>query len=184
MASTRPHEFGETPQPEGGSGRTADAPVAWRGPARAAAPRTARNAVKDTFAGRAWGQKGPVSRVLVYTCSLPPDDPAFALLKEEGVQVVACNDGQNLVEQVVQHPPGVVVYAFRTESAQDLGVLHLLRRVAPDLPLVLLATEGSLEVQRMVQNLRPIYYAVTPVEPSELRDAVRAALARQARLGG
>jgi hypothetical protein len=176
MASTRPHEFGETPQPEGGSGRSADAPAAWRAPVRAAAPRTARNAVKDSFAGRAWGQKGPAPRVLVYTCSVPTDDPAFALLKDEGVQVVSCNDGQNLLEQVV--------YAFRTESAQDLGVLHLLRRVAPDLPLVLLATEGSLEVQRLVQNLRPIYYAVTPVEPSELRDAVHAALARQARLGG
>jgi hypothetical protein len=44
--------------------------------------------------------------------------------------------------------------------------------------VVLIAAEGSLNTQRLVQSLRPIYYAVCPVEPAELCDAVKSALAK------
>ena len=49
---------------------------------------------------------------------------------------------------------------------------------------MLLATDGSLAVQRQLRDLRPIYYAIVPVEPAELRDAVHAAIARTALRGG
>ena len=42
---------------------------------------------------------------------------------------------------------------------------------------ILLGGPADLEVRRTVQELRPTYYAVFPLDPSELRDAVAGALA-------
>jgi DNA-binding response OmpR family regulator len=76
-----------------------------------------------------------------------------------------------------------VVYGLRPSGQEDIGVLQLLRRAAPDLPLVLVAAEESLVTQKLVQDLRPIYYAVRPLDEAELIEAVRAALARRHRAG-
>ncbi len=102
----------------------------------------------------------------------------LAPLECAGFVVVPCHNGQALIEEVVQHHPGAVIYGLGRDVTQDLGVLKLLRRADAGLPLILLASEGSLAVQRLVQSLRPTYYAVCPVDPVELREAVRAALNR------
>lgn len=104
-------------------------------------------------------------------------------LEGQGFQILSCADGNALLEQVVQHRPAVVVYGLRPSGQEDMGVLQLLRRVAPDLPLVLVAAEESLVTQKLVQDLRPIYYAVRPLDAAELIEAVRAALARRHRAG-
>lgn len=122
-----------------------------------------------------------MSRIVVYETRLGDEHPALSLLKDEGFELVACTDGETLLEEVVQRRPDVLIYGLKPDSPADLAVLQLLRRAAPELPFVLLASESSLATQRLVQNLRPIYYAVCPVEGTELRDAVRAALARPLR---
>jgi len=123
-----------------------------------------------------------VDRTLVYECFLGGDHPSVDFLAAEGFEVVSFDDFDRLLEQVVTRRPRVLVYGLRPDSPQDVGMLQLLKRVAPDLPLVLLATEGSLATQRQVQSLRPVYYAVCPVESAELREAVQAALSRGGRV--
>lgn len=117
-------------------------------------------------------------RVVVYEAAPEADSGTLSLLSDEGFDVVSCPSGEALIEEVVQQRPDAVVYALGPEGGPDFGVLQLMRRVAPNLPLVLLATDGSLAVQRQLRDLRPIYYAILPVEPAELRDAVHAAIAR------
>jgi DNA-binding NtrC family response regulator len=102
----------------------------------------------------------------------------MAMLERDGLTLVDCRSSQVLLEEIVQKRPAVVLLGFRSHHAEDLGVLQLVRRVSPDVPLVLIADQGSLDAQRFAQRVRPIYYAVSPVDPSELRDALSAALAR------
>ncbi|HVP39123.1 MAG TPA: hypothetical protein VMS93_08075 [Candidatus Saccharimonadales bacterium] len=122
-----------------------------------------------------------MARVIV--CETPElgEAPVLSALKAEGFEPLACADGKALLEEVVQRRPDVVVYGLRAECEQDLGVLHLFRRIAPDVPLVLVASDESLSTQKLVQELRPIYYAVRPVEAAELREAVDSALERRGR---
>jgi hypothetical protein len=63
----------------------------------------------------------------------------------------------------------------------DLGTLWALRRVAPTLPIILLGGPAGLEARRSVQELKPTYYGVFPLEPSELADAVRGVLQHHGR---
>ncbi|MBI5836546.1 MAG: hypothetical protein HZB25_04815 [Candidatus Eisenbacteria bacterium] len=107
--------------------------------------------------------------------------PVGTVLRQEGFEPVACPDGRALLEEVVQRRPDVVIYGLRADCEQDLGVLHLFRRIAPDVPLVLVASDESLSTQKLVQELRPIYYAVRPADAAELREAVESALERRGR---
>lgn len=93
-----------------------------------------------------------------------------------GYELEDCRDGETLLEAVVARPPDVVVFTMSGESDGDLAVLHLLRRILPDAPLILLVDECSLATRREMQILRPMYYAVSPVEGAELREAVRSAI--------
>jgi DNA-binding NtrC family response regulator len=98
-----------------------------------------------------------------------------------GYELVDCHDGEALLEAVVDRTPDVVVFAMRADHVSDMAVLQLLRRILPDGPLILLVRDGSLATRRTVQSLRPMYYAVAPVEGGELREAVRAAIVHRRR---
>ena len=86
-----------------------------------------------------------------------------------------------MLEQVVKGNVEALVFALCDDKGQDLGLLRLVRRAAPELPLVLLAKDDSLSVRRELQYFNPIYYAVWPVEPAELREAVIAAVHKGSR---
>lgn len=98
-----------------------------------------------------------------------------------GLRLVTRPQGEALLEDVLSLQPDVILYELRPDTSDDLGLLHLLRRLVPDVPLVLIADDESLATQRLVRELRPIYYAVQPVDTEEILDAVRAAVAQHAR---
>ena len=95
-----------------------------------------------------------------------------------GHDVERCADGEALIESAIAHHPALVVYRMRPDAAADLAVLQLLRRVARDAPLILLASEGSVATRLSVHGLRPTYFAVAPVDEHELEEAVSSALRR------
>ena len=120
----------------------------------------------------------PAARVLVAGRSAAVDRDAWTQFEARGIDVVTCATSHALLEEVLQHAPAVLVFALRADPGEDLGVMHLVRRVVADLPIVLLAAEESLDTRKVVQQLRPVYYGVCPIETAELRDAVSAALQR------
>ncbi|HEY7727838.1 MAG TPA: response regulator [Candidatus Eisenbacteria bacterium] len=103
-------------------------------------------------------------------------------LREEGYEVVACPDRNTALSYAINDPPDVILYLITPHCPVDRGVLQLLRRSLPRTPLVIVASEGSLETQRSIQELRPVYYTVAPVDRAELIGAVRAAMAQRGRL--
>ena len=120
-------------------------------------------------------------RVVVQVTAAPADPPVQSVLEPEGFELVSCPDARALLEEVMRRQPDAVIYALRPDCREDLGVLRLMRRAAPDVRLVLLAAEDSLDTRKITQTLRPIYYAVCPVDGAELREVVRTAVARRRR---
>ncbi len=116
-----------------------------------------------------------MSRVMLFHCQGAEE---HALLDED-LSFVCCDDCEELLSEVVQHPPDVVVYEVRPQSASDLAVLRLLRRVAPRLPLVLVG-EGQAPAWDVPEDLAPLYRSPLPVKKRGLRKAVRSALSMRA----
>ena len=121
-------------------------------------------------------------RIVVHVAAAPADPPVHSLLEADGFELVSCPDARALLEEVMHRPPDAVIYALRPDCREDLGVLKLMRRAAPEVPLVLLAAEDSLDTRKVTQSLRPIYYAVCPVDGAELSEVVRTAVARRGRI--
>jgi DNA-binding response OmpR family regulator len=128
------------------------------------------------------GPRESKRRALVCACDGEFESVVCRTLREEGYEVVACPDRETVLTLAFDDPPDVILYTLAPRSPVDRGVLQLLRRALPRTPLILIAAEGSLEVQRVVQEFRPVYYAVAPLERAELVDAVSAAIAQRDRL--
>ena len=118
-------------------------------------------------------------RILVHAPSRDNPD-CRSLLEGQGHDVVVCRDRESLFASVAERRPDVLIYVLE-DLVIDLGVLAYLRRAAPKLPLILLGAPTELEARRNVQQLRPTYYGVLPLDPSELSDAVRGALSHAGR---
>ncbi len=113
-----------------------------------------------------------MSRVMLCHCQ---GSEELALLKDD-LSFVTCDDSEEMIAEVTVQPPDVVVYEVRPDSASDLAVLRLLRRVAPQLPLVVVGG-GASPTWDVPSDLEPLYHSPLPVEESGLREAVQNALA-------
>jgi len=102
------------------------------------------------------------------------------MLEDEGYDLVICQDRFELFDALAEHPANAVVYVLGKLSL-DLDLLALVRRVAPSLPVIVLGGPAGLGTRRSMQDLRPTYYGVFPLDHAELRDAVRGAIASRGR---
>lgn len=161
-------------------------PGAGDGPVRSHRPPrrsgTGRGARGGGDGWRAHGPGGSTPTALVCTCGGNDDTAVCRTLREEGYEVVACPDRDTTLAHAINDPPDVILYSITPRCPLDRGVLQLLRRSLPRTPLVIVASEGSLETQRLIQEYRPVYYAVAPVDRVELVEAVKAAMAQRGKL--
>jgi len=112
----------------------------------------------------------------------PNGEPSLAdALAGSPCEVCAVSTTEGLVDAVASGRHQAVLFSFCPERDDDLVALRLLRRLAPTFPLIIVASHASLEVRRLIQPLRPIYFAPRPVDPAELCEAVRDACVRPKR---
>ncbi len=113
-------------------------------------------------------------RIIVYESAATADPPLRSLLPDCGCRPVGVDSAEALLDEVTHGLPRLVIFSLAPGAQDDLVALRLLRRVAPDLPLVIVASEASLEVRRLIQTLRPVYFAVLPLDPEEIREVILA----------
>lgn len=125
---------------------------------------------------------GTLPRVVLCSCNRTTATMLRAALESPGLELDYCRPGDSILEEVIRRHPAVLIYELRAARHSDLAVLQLVKRMAPEVRMVLVAG-GSLETERMLRELRPVYYAVQPVGDEEMLEAVRAALGERARRG-
>ena len=90
-----------------------------------------------------------LNRILVHQ---PRDaEETHDLLAGHGREVVVCEDRETLIAALAQRRPDVLVYVL-VDPAIDLGVLTVVRRAAPQLPLILLGDPADLGVVAPYRN--------------------------------
>ena len=117
-----------------------------------------------------------MSRILIHEPD-PNHDDSFTPLGRVNEDVVVCRDRNALVRALAAGRPDLLLYVL-VDLVADLGLLRELRRLAPTLPIILLGGPTDLASRRVIQELRPTYFGVFPLDGSELNDAVRGALHR------
>ena len=114
-----------------------------------------------------------VPSVIVFEAGANGEPPLAEVLARGGCEVCAASTTESMVDGVASGRHQAVLFALCPERADDLVALRLLRRLAPDFPLIVVASDASLEVRRLIQPLRPTYFAPRPVDAEELCEAVR-----------
>ena len=120
-----------------------------------------------------------MSRILIYESRRDQHDWP-RLLAPGGHDMVVCSGRKALFDAMALRRPDVLLYVL-ADLSLDLGVLWVVRRIAPALPIILLGGPTGLEARRSVQELKPVYFAMFPLDPAELSDAVRGALGHEQR---
>ncbi len=82
--------------------------------------------------------------------------------------------------QAVAHRPMAVVLGVDTGSSASLDVIPVIHAVHGDLPVIVVASEDSLELERSARQKGVFYYLVHPIDRSE----VKAVLENVARRSG
>ncbi len=112
--------------------------------------------------------------VIVFEAAVTNGEPPLAgVLANGGCEVCSASTTESLVDAVASGRHQAMLFALCPGREDDLVALRLLRRLAPDFPLIVVASHASLETRRLIQPLRPIYFAPRPVDPEELCEAVR-----------
>ncbi len=129
----------------------------------------------DTRPGR------PALRVVHCSCDTAGANALGAMLASEGCTTVHCRGHEALLDELVRRPADGIVIGFAPPCSTEPALLRMVRRLHPDTPLIIVARDMSLEMERMLREYRPLFVAVPPWERSELRGVVRALRAHQAR---
>ena len=122
-----------------------------------------------------------VPSVIVFEAGANGEPPLAGVLASGGCEVCETSTTESLVDAVASGRHQALLFALCPERDDDLTTLRLLRRLAPDFPLIVVASHASLEVRRLIQPLRPIYFSPRPVDADELCEAVRDACGRAPR---
>jgi DNA-binding response OmpR family regulator len=115
-----------------------------------------------------------VSRILIYEPRRSRQEWCRPLAVD-GHDLVVCSGREALFDGLAARRPDVMIYVLG-DLPLDLGVLWVVRRIAAKLPIILLGGQTGLDARRSVQELKPAYYGMFPLEPAELSDAVRGVL--------
>lgn len=124
----------------------------------------------------------PRTRESVVVCGPSTDHTrgVALLLGPADWDVRVCGACEELLEVVCERRPSAIVYALAHQIAVDLALLALLRQVAPDLPVVVVASaERSLRAGS--PELNAVVLEQSPADAIRLRNALRAALRRSRR---
>jgi hypothetical protein len=123
-----------------------------------------------------------MARILI--CGTWHGDRAAAIerIRARGCEIEQCSESTGPLECVVRHAPDVLLYGVESGRPWECGMLGLIHRVHPWLPVVVVTHDGSVEERLRLDPIRPSFVAVDPIEPDELCAVIDALIARRTAL--
>ncbi len=119
----------------------------------------------------------------IVVCEAHPGtaDAVSTLLDAEGFVVHRSTDDESLIEATASHAPRAIVYVLAHDLAVDIALLQLLRRVAPDVPLVLIGAPHPTLAARLAP-VHPVHVTHAPLDAHVLGGALRHAIRKHGRM--
>jgi len=109
------------------------------------------------------------SRSEVLICCCHEDDVAVlrAASGKASLRFVVVDNAVQVAHRALSRPPAAVVLGLERSTLPNLDVIPVLRDVRADLPVIVIARDDSLELERLARQRGVFYYLVHPVEASE-----------------
>lgn len=110
-------------------------------------------------------------------------DPTFVkvleqLLTGEGYTVETVNQPRDTIQRLLSGRFDVMILGLHSGEAEDIDVIPILNQIDRQLPIIAIAADESLELERRARAGKLFYYAVRPVDDEEIKEVVREASMR------
>ena len=102
------------------------------------------------------------------------------VVRAMGYEVIAHHSLADTLREATTGSFDVIVTSLPTLTEEKLRLLQVLRRATPQVPLVIVTSDGSLEMRRRCQSARPYYFTVRPLDETELRTVLVGAVEKGA----
>ncbi len=117
-------------------------------------------------------------RVLIVEDDAPARRGMADLLSLWGYEVATAGDGAEALERAAEEPPAVVVSDLVMPGMDGLALLTALRVDHPDVPVVMLTGQGSIETAVQAMKEGAYDYLTKPLDPARLQMLLERALDR------
>ena len=116
-----------------------------------------------------------VARAEVLVCGCREDDLAVIrnAAEPDGPVVRAVDSLVKVAHHAMADRPVAVVLGVGPDTLAYLDVIPVIRAIKNDLPVIVVAAEDSLELERAARQRGIFYYLVHPVQRSEARAVLR-----------
>ena len=108
------------------------------------------------------------SAILVLGCDEAAISVMASCLEPRGVGLSVVTSPAELVREVVSRHPVAIVMGVRPGAESDLGAIEMVHAINGELPIVVIASADSIELERRAREARIFYYVVEPLQPEEL----------------
>lgn len=105
--------------------------------------------------------------------------PLAALLCSEQHSVEEVYSATEAIQRILSKHFQVAIFSIPLRGIDTFEAISIVRQIAPHLPIIVLTGEDSIEIQRKVRQEKIFYYLLKPIDWEELREVVRAAVARE-----
>ena len=119
---------------------------------------------------------GQASRVVIADDEANVRQVVSAVLKRDGHEVVACEDGQQAIEALDAGVADVIVTDVVMRKVSGIEVLRRVRQSCPEVPVVMMTAFGTIKTAVDAIKLGAYDYLAKPFDMEELRAVVRAAV--------
>jgi DNA-binding response OmpR family regulator len=124
-----------------------------------------------------------VARAEVLVCGCREDD--LAVLRTaagpDGPLLHAVDSPVKVAHEAMADRPAAIVLGVGPDTLANLDVIPVIRAIRSDLPVIVVAADDSLELERTARQRGIFYYLVHPVEKSEARAVLRNVLRSRCR---
>lgn len=119
-----------------------------------------------------------MARVLVADDERSICEAFSTLLSDEGHEPVVASSGPEAVNLVRDQTPAVAFLDVRMPGGDGITALEAIRKIAPDLPVIVMTAFGTLDTAKRAMELGAFDYLGKPVELKQVRKLLARALHR------
>lgn len=111
-------------------------------------------------------------KVLVLGCSDDTIEAMGRLLDRKGGALLVVDSISELTRQSISSRPVMIVLGVSLNSSSDLEAIGVIHAVRDRMPIVVVAEEDSLDLERRAREMNIFYYLVEPVQIEELEAVI------------
>lgn len=116
----------------------------------------------------------------MHTVLIADDDKFFRdtlamTLQQFGYDIIAVSNGNDAVRHVQETAYEALILDAHLEGINGVQVLSLVKNLDPELPVIVITGDSSIELERKIRTFGVFYYLLKPFKMEELREVITSA---------